>query len=77
LLSRWRGRFTWLGDDCLQLVAQPTDADLDRIDAGGFVRTAMEQLRAIHVNPSDPNQKYATGALRLLYQIHTAGAEAK
>lgn len=77
LLSRWRGRFTWLGDDCLGLVAQPTDADLDRIDAGGFVRTAMERLRAIHTNPSDPNHEYATGALRLLYQIHTAGAEAR
>jgi hypothetical protein len=77
LLSRWRGRFTSLGDDCLQLVAQPTDADLDRIDSGGFVRTAMENLRAVHANPSDPNHKYATGALRLLYQIHTVGAQTK
>lgn len=75
LLSKWRGRLTWIGDDCSRLVAQPTDADLDRIDTAGFVRAAMERLRAIQANPADPDHELATGALRLLYQIHTAGGE--
>jgi len=77
LLSKWRGRFTSLGEDISGLLAQPTDADLDRIDTAGFVRAAMEQLRAIHGDPSAPHQPYALGALRLLYQIHTAGADTR
>jgi DNA repair exonuclease SbcCD nuclease subunit len=75
ILSKWRGRLTWLGADCSRLLAQPTEADLDRIDIAGFVRTAMERLRAVHADPSDPNREFAIEALRLLYQIHTAEAE--
>jgi len=75
ILSKWRGRLTWLGADCSRLLAQPTEADLDRIDIAGFVRTAMERLRAVHADPSDPNRELAIEALRLLYQIHTAEAE--
>lgn len=75
LLSKWRGRFTWIGDDCSQLVAQPTEADLDRIDTAGFVRAAMDRLRAIQANPADPGHDVAVGALRLLYQIHTTQGE--
>lgn len=77
LLSKWRGRFTWLGEDCLGLVAQPTDDDLDRIDTAGFVRAAMERLRATQANSGDPNHELAAGALRLLYQVHRAGGEGK
>jgi hypothetical protein len=77
LLSKWRGRFTWLGNDCSGLVEQPTDDDLDRIDNAGFVRTAMERLRATQADTSDPKRELAAGALRLLYQIHTAGGETK
>src|SRR5208283_3313403 len=72
ILSKWRGRLTWLGADCSHLVAQPTEADLDRIDIAGFVRTAMERLRVVHADSSDPNREFANEALRLLYQIHTA-----
>lgn len=75
LLSKWRGRFTWLGDDCSQLVEKPTEADLDRIDTAGFVRAAMERLRAIQSNPADADHETAASALRLLYQIHTTGGE--
>ena len=77
LLSKWRGRFTWLGDDCSGLVEQPTDDDLDRIDTAGFVRTAMERLRTTQADTADPNHELAAGALRLLYQIHTTGGESK
>jgi len=75
ILSKWRGRLTWLGADCSRLLAQPTEVDLDRIDIAGFLRTAMERLRAVHADPSDPNHEFAIEALRLLYQIHTAEAE--
>ena len=75
LLTKWRGRLTWLGDDCSSLVALPTDADLDRIDSAGFVRSAMERLRSIHANANDPSRELAIEALRLLYQIHTAQVE--
>lgn len=75
ILSKWRGRLTWLGADCSRLLAQPTEADLDRIDVAGFVRTAMERLRAANADPSDPNREFAIEALRLLYQIHTAEVE--
>jgi DNA repair exonuclease SbcCD nuclease subunit len=75
ILSKWRGRLTWLGADCSRLVAQPTEADLDRIDIAGFVRTTVDRLRAVHANPSDPNREFAIEALRLLYQIHTAEVE--
>jgi DNA repair exonuclease SbcCD nuclease subunit len=75
LLSKWRGRRTWLGDDCSGLVARPTDADLDRIDTAGFVRAAMERLQAIQANPAQPDHEVASGALRLLYQIHTTGSD--
>jgi DNA repair exonuclease SbcCD nuclease subunit len=77
ILTKWRGRLTWLGADCSSLLAQPTEADLDHIDIAGFVRTAIERLRAVHADPSDPNREVASEALRLLYQIHTAEVEHK
>ncbi len=77
LLSRWRGRFTWLGEDCSRLVARPTDADLDRIDTTGFVRTAIERLRAVDADPSDPCQAHAMEALQLLYQVQISDVENK
>jgi DNA repair exonuclease SbcCD nuclease subunit len=75
VLSRWRARFASLREDVSSLLAQPTDADLDRIDIGGFVRSAVNRLRTIHTDPTDPNQPYAAEALQLLYQIHAAGGQ--
>lgn len=74
-LSRWRARFASLQEDVSALFAQPTDADLDRIDTGGFVRSAVNRLRTIHDDPTHPNQPYAAVALQLLYQIHAAGGQ--
>ena len=71
-LSRWRPRFASLQEDISALCAQPTDADLDRIDTSGFLRSAMNRLRTIHGDPSNPNQPYAAEALNLLYQVHAA-----
>ena len=72
-LSRWRPRFASLQEDVSALCAQPTDADLDRIDTSGFLRSAMNRLRTIHSDPSNPNQPYAAEALSLLYQVHAVG----
>jgi hypothetical protein len=55
------------------LVARPTDADLDRIDAGGFVRAALERLRSAAADSTDANHQYAAEAVSALYRIHTAG----
>jgi len=74
-LSRWRARLGSLHEDVSALLAQPTDADLDRIDTGGFVRTAVNRLRTIHDDTTDPNQMYAADALQVLFQIHAAGGQ--
>ena len=74
-LARWRARFCSLLDDNTGLAAQATDADLDRIDVGGFVRNAINTLRGIHQEAGHPNQPYAADALQLLYQIHAAGGQ--
>ena len=39
----------------------------------GFLRCAMNRLRTIHSDPSNPNQPYAAEALSLLYQVHAVG----
>jgi hypothetical protein len=62
-----------LQEDASALCAQPTDADLDRIDTSGFLRSAMNHLRTIDSDPSNPNQPYAAEALNLLYQVHSVG----
>jgi DNA repair exonuclease SbcCD nuclease subunit len=75
LLSRWQARFASLQEDVSALFARPTDADLDRIDTGGFVRSAVDRLRTIQNDLADLNQPYAAEALQLLYQIHAAGGQ--
>ncbi len=75
LLSRWQARFASLQEDVSALFARPTDADLDRIDTGGFIRSAVNRLRTIHDDSADLNQPYAAKALQLLYQIHAAGGQ--
>ena len=76
LLTTWRARFLSLEEDLEGLLRRPTDTDLDRIDTGGFVRTALNRLRSIQNETTNPNQTLATGAIELLYEIHT-GAESR
>jgi len=52
------------------LVDEPSDDDLDRIDRGGFVRTAVERLQSRARNPADPDRGVAMTALRRLYETH-------
>ena len=71
LLEAWRGRLLYLREHCDNLIATPTDADLDRIDTGGFVRAAVDRLRRMQADASDPDHRYATDAIALLHRIHT------
>jgi hypothetical protein len=75
VLQRWRALFRFLDVSDAGLVDEPSEDDLDRIDRGGFVRTAVEWLRARADDPGDGNRDVARLALRLLYVEHVkAGA---
>lgn len=52
------------------LLEEPSDDDLDRIDRGGFVRTAVERLRSRTRNEADPDRGVAMMALCRLYETH-------
>ena len=69
-LAAWDARLRYLRLDDDALVAQPSDDDLDGIDRGGFVRVAVEELRARADDPQDPERKVARAALLRLYHEH-------
>lgn len=52
------------------LVLEPTEADLDAIDRTGFVRTAVDRLRALAEDSANPDAEIARLALRRLYVEH-------
>lgn len=54
------------------LVLDPTQADMDDIDRGGFVRVAAERLKAMATDPAaDPGHaRIASLALKRLYVEH-------
>jgi hypothetical protein len=56
-------------DDSL-LIAEPSDDDLDRIDTLGFVRSAIDSLRAQATDPADTDREKARLALQMLYVEH-------
>lgn len=62
-----RSRVFHLEVDASALTAEPTDDDLDGIDTAGFVRGAIDRLRA---KPEDRNADTARRALALLYGLH-------
>jgi len=74
LLETWRGRLLHLGEHLEDLIARPSEADLDRIDAGGFVRAAVDRLRGAGADPVNPDSQYARDAIAMLYRIHTGGS---
>ena len=57
------------------LVDEPSDDDLDRMDRGGFVRTAVERLQGRARNPADPDRGVALMALRRLYETHVGAGD--
>lgn len=56
--------------DDRRLFARPTQEDLDRIDRGGFVRTAAEILKRRAEEGSEQDREIAAEALQRLYVEH-------
>ena len=69
-LEEWEARLRYLEVDDRELIAEPSEDDLDRIDRGGFVRTAVEQLRTQAADSDNPERAIANAALLRLYQEH-------
>ena len=69
-LEAWDARLRYLRREDEALVAQPSDDDLDGIDRGGFVRAAVEALRARAEDPHDAEREIARAALLRLYHEH-------
>lgn len=69
-LNEWALRFHHLDVDTADLHDEPTADDLDSIDTAGFVRRAVERLKAQADNPADPEREAARVALRLMYLDH-------
>lgn len=69
-LAGWRARLfdLRLSDD--GLLDEPDEEDLDQIDVGGFVRVAIERLRAKAADPQDPERAAAQLALRMACVEH-------
>jgi DNA repair exonuclease SbcCD nuclease subunit len=56
--------------DDRRLFPRPTPEDLDRIDRGGFVRTAAEALKRMAEEGSEQDREIAAEALQRLYVEH-------
>lgn len=69
-LEEWEARLRYLEADDRELIAEPSEDDLDRIDRDGFVRTAVEQLHRQATDPDNPEREIAKAALLRLYQEH-------
>ena len=69
-LEHWRSRFFPLSVRDAALFDAPDEDDLDEIDLAGFVRVAVERLRAKAADPSDPEREAAALALRTAFVEH-------
>ena len=69
-LKAWEARFHHLDVDDGRLLDEPTSDDLDAVDTSGFVRLAMERLKAMADDPANPRAADARVALRMMYLDH-------
>lgn len=69
-VAAWSPRLHHLDLDDAALVDEPTADDLDAIDTAGFVRLAVERLRAKAMDAADPDSDAARVALRMIYLDH-------
>lgn len=69
-LSYWGSRLFALRTDESGLYDRPEAADFERMEISGFVRAAMERLRARAEDAADPQREAAALALRLAYVEH-------
>ena len=70
LRTLWDARLHHLEVDETDLLDEPSDDDLDAIDTAGFVRLAVDRLRAKAHDPADPEAGAARLALRMIYLDH-------
>ena len=70
MLEQWRAHVRYLEVSDAGLIAQPSEEDLDRIGRGGFIRAAVDRLRAREDDPGDVASDAARLALRILYVEH-------
>lgn len=75
-LAAWRAALFDLRVADGGLVDEPDAEDLDRIDLAGFVRVAVDRLRAKAADPADPEREAAALALRMAYVEHVGLAPA-
>jgi DNA repair exonuclease SbcCD nuclease subunit len=75
LRALWEARLHHLDVDETDLLDEPTDDDLDAIDTAGFVRLAVDRLRARARDPADPEREVARVALRMIYLDHAGMIE--
>lgn len=76
-LERWAARLHHLEADLTGLLDDPTPDDLDALDTAGFVRLAVERLKARAEDPADPEREAARMALRMVYLDHLRIARAE
>jgi DNA repair exonuclease SbcCD nuclease subunit len=69
-LDAWQARLKYLYRDLDSLVDEPSADDLDAIDKSGFVRAAVNRLKAEADDPANPEREIARTALRILYIEH-------
>lgn len=69
VLDDWGARLHYLAID-KDLTSEPSPDDLDRIDLGGFVRNAANQLQEIAAGAYPPENAAAQAALLRLYRLH-------
>jgi DNA repair exonuclease SbcCD nuclease subunit len=69
-LDAWQARLKYLHRDLESLVDEPSADDLDAIDKSGFVRAAVNRLKAKADDPADQEHEIARTALRILYIEH-------
>ena len=74
-LAQWEARLHHLDVDMSGLVDDPSADDLDALDTAGFVRLAVDRLRAKAHDPADPEQAAARMALRMIYLDHLRSRE--
>ncbi|MBR9808738.1 MAG: DNA repair exonuclease [Alphaproteobacteria bacterium] len=70
IIDQVSAAFGYLRVEDTRLFPSPSEEDLDRIDRGGFVRTAADVLKQKAEDMSDPEHEIAALALQRLYVEH-------
>jgi len=70
IIHKISAAFGYLRVDDTRLFPSPSKEDLDKIDRGGFVRTAADVLKQKAEDMSDPEHEIAALALQRLYVEH-------